>query len=37
MDNFHIDPPLVVKDTEEPRRHASLRKARAYVDESLRL
>jgi len=37
MDNFHIDPPLVVKDTEKPRRLASLGEARAYVDEALRL
>lgn len=37
VDNFHIDPPLVVKDTEKPRRLASLGEARAYVDEALRL
>ena len=37
MDNFHIDPPLVVKDTEKARRLASLGEARAYVDEALRL
>ena len=37
MDNFHIDPPLVVKDTPTPRRLASLGQARAYVDEALRL
>jgi len=37
VDNFHIDPPLVVKDTEKVRRLASLGEARAYVDEALRL
>jgi hypothetical protein len=37
MDDFHIDPPLVVKDTPKPRRLASLGEARAYVDEALRL
>ena len=37
VDNFHIDPPLVVKDTSKPRRLASLGDARAYVDEALRL
>ena len=37
LDNFHIDPPLVVKDTPKPRRLASLGEARAYVDEALRL
>jgi hypothetical protein len=37
VDNFHIDPPLVVKDTPKPRRLASLGEARAYVDEALRL
>jgi hypothetical protein len=37
VDTFHIDPPLVVKDTPKPRRLASLGEARAYVDEALRL
>ena len=37
VDNFRIDPPLVVKDTPKPRRLASLGEARAYVDEALRL
>ena len=36
MDDFRIDPPLVVKDTPKPRRLASLGEARAYVDEALR-
>jgi len=37
LDNFHIDPPLVVKDTPKPRRLASLGEARAYVEEALGL
>jgi len=37
MDDFQIDPPLVVKDTPKPRRLASLGEARTYVDETLRL
>ena len=37
MDDFRIDPPLVVKDTPRPRRLASLGEARAYVDAALRL
>ena len=37
MDNFHIDPPLVVKDTEKARRLASLGEARSYVEEALGL
>jgi hypothetical protein len=37
MDDFRIDPPLVVKDTGKPRRLASLGEARSYVDDALRL
>ncbi|MGA7487868.1 MAG: hypothetical protein WBW74_13145 [Xanthobacteraceae bacterium] len=37
MDDFPIDPPLVVKDTPKPRRLASLGEARVYVDEALRI
>lgn len=37
MDDFRIDPPLVVRDTPRPRRLASLGEARAYVDAALRL
>jgi hypothetical protein len=37
MDDFPIDPPLVVKDAPMPRRLATLAQARAYVDEALRL
>jgi hypothetical protein len=37
MDDFRIDPPLVVKDTPKPRRLASLAEARAFVDDEMRL
>jgi hypothetical protein len=37
MDDFRIDPPLVIKDTPKPRRLSSLAEARAFVDEALRL
>ena len=37
MDDFPIAPPIVVKDTPKPRRIATLKDARAYVDEALRL
>jgi hypothetical protein len=37
MDDFRIDPPLVVKDTPRPRRLHSLAEARAYVREGMRL
>jgi hypothetical protein len=37
MDDFRIDPPLVVKDTPKPRRLGSLSEACAFVDEALRL
>jgi hypothetical protein len=37
MNDFPIDPPLIVKDTLKPRRIASIAEARAYVDESFRL
>jgi hypothetical protein len=37
MDDFRIDPPLVVKDTPRPRRLHSLAAARAFVDDALRL
>jgi len=37
MDDFPIEPPLVVKDTPKPQRLATLAQARAYVDEALRL
>jgi hypothetical protein len=37
MDDFPIKPALVIKDKPKPRRIASLRAARIYVDESLRL
>jgi hypothetical protein len=37
MDNFLIDPPLLVKDTPKPRRLASLAEARAFVHDAMRL
>jgi hypothetical protein len=37
MDDFPIDPPLVVKDMPKPRRLGSLSEARAFVDDALRL
>jgi hypothetical protein len=37
MDNFRIDPPLVVKDSPKPRRLASLAQARAFIDDEMRL
>jgi hypothetical protein len=37
MEDFPIEPPLVVKDSPKPRRLATLAQARAYVDEAMRL
>jgi len=37
MDDFPVAPPIVVKDTPKPRRLTTLKDARAYVDEALRL
>jgi hypothetical protein len=37
MDDFRIDPPLLVKDTPKPRRLASLAEARAFVDDAMRV
>ena len=37
MNDFPIDPPLVVKDAPRPRRLASLAAARDFVDEQMRL
>jgi hypothetical protein len=37
MDDFPIAPPIVVKDTPKPRRLVTLKAARAYVDEAMRL
>jgi hypothetical protein len=35
MDDFPIVPPIVVRDTPKPRRLATLKEARAYVDEAM--
>jgi hypothetical protein len=37
MDDFPIAPPIVVKDTPKPRRLLTLKDARDYVDEAMRL
>ena len=37
MDDFPVTPPIIVKDTPKPRRLATLKDARAYVDEAMRL
>ncbi len=37
MDDFPIDPPLMVKDMPKLRRLGSLSEARAFVDDALRL
>jgi hypothetical protein len=37
MDDFPIVPPLVIKDSPKPRWLTTLREARDYVDESMRL
>jgi hypothetical protein len=37
MDEFRIDPPLVVKDEPHPRRIASLADAQAFVADAMRL
>lgn len=37
MDDFPIVPPIVIKDAPHPRRLVTLKEARAYVDEAMRL
>jgi len=37
MDDFRIDPPLVVKDQPRPRRLRSLAEARAFVAEAMKV
>jgi hypothetical protein len=37
MEDFPIAPPIVVKDSPKPRRLRTLKEARAYVDEAMRL
>ncbi|HET8919696.1 MAG TPA: hypothetical protein VFN27_08455 [Xanthobacteraceae bacterium] len=37
MDDFRIQPPLVVKDQPKPRRLASLAEARAFVREAMQI
>jgi hypothetical protein len=37
MDDFPIVPSLIVKDTPKPRRLTTLKQAREYLDEAMRL
>jgi hypothetical protein len=37
MDNFPIAPPIVVRDTPKPRRLTTLKEARDYVEEAMRI
>jgi hypothetical protein len=37
MDDFRIDPPLIVKDTPKPRRLATLAEARDFVDAAMHI
>jgi hypothetical protein len=37
MQDFPINPPLIIKDTPKPRRIATISQARAYVDEAMRV
>ena len=37
MDDFRIDPPLVVKDRPKPRRLATLAEARDFVDAAMHI
>jgi hypothetical protein len=37
MDDFPVTPPIIVKDTPKPRRITTVREARDYVDEAMRL
>jgi len=37
MDQFPIAPPIVVKDTPQPRRLTTLKEARDYVDAAMRI
>jgi hypothetical protein len=37
MDDFPVAPPIVIKDTPHPRRLSTLKEARAYVDEAMRV
>jgi hypothetical protein len=37
MDDFPVTPPIIIKDTPKPRRITTMREARDYVDEAMRL
>jgi hypothetical protein len=37
MDDFPVTPPIIVKDTPKPRRIMTMKEARDYVDDAMRL
>ena len=37
MDDFPITPPIVVRETPKPRRLKTIKDARDYIDEAMRL
>jgi hypothetical protein len=37
MDDFPVTPPIVIKDTPHPRRLATMKEVRAYVEEAMRV
>jgi hypothetical protein len=37
MDDFPITPPILIRDAPKPRRLTTIKEARAYVDEALRI
>jgi hypothetical protein len=37
MDDLQIVPPILIKDTPKPRRLTTLRQARDYLDEAMRI
>jgi hypothetical protein len=37
MDSFPVVPPIIVKDTPRPRRLTTIKEAREYVDEAMRI
>jgi hypothetical protein len=37
MDDIPVTPPIIVKDTPKPRRITTIKEARDYVDEAMRL
>jgi hypothetical protein len=37
MDDFPVTPPIIVKEVPKPRRLTTIKEARDYVDEAMRL